>query len=307
MFGGFGGPLADASWAVLLVGFGLAAYSDVRIREAPDLLWLTLGVLGLALGAVALLGTATLGLLLWILVGALVVQHFVPWDVPLERIAEPLPGLLELAAYVGVGSALGYLAWTTGIGPGEVPAEALAAYAAVVLARALFELGLLYGGADAKALIAAAMLLPLAPVSLLAVPAGATRLATIVPGPITILMDAALLSIAVPIYLGIRNARAGEFDGRSSFVGYRIPVRELTDRFVWLKDPVFGTPTEEEEAVETSDDDRALRERQRARLEAAGVSRVWVTPQVPFLLFFFLGAAAAAVAGNLLFDLLGLL
>lgn len=307
MFGGFSGEVGVAGWAVLIAGFAYAAVVDVRIREAPDAVWLGMGLAGFLLGVIALTGGGPVGLVAWGLVGLLVVQHFLPWDVPLEKRSPALPGRIELGAYAAVGIVLGYYALTLGLGGNGLPPACLAAYVAVIAARALFEIGLLYGGADAKALIAAALLVPLAPPTLIAVPAGALRLAHVVPGPLTILMDAAVLSVAVPIGLAVRNLRAGEFEGASSFVGYRIPVAELTERFVWLRDPLFGSLTPEEEEVESSEEDAALRQRQRAQLEAQGVARVWVTPQIPFLVVFLAAAIAAALVGNLLFDLLGLL
>ena len=308
MYGGFSGTVGAAGWAVLLGGFAYAAWVDLRTREAPDELWLVLGLAGFVLGLVAFSDAGTIALVSWGLVGGLVVQHFLPWDRALERRAAWLPGIVELVGYAVVTAILLGLSYRDGLGTaGGVPSAAVAALVAVLLARGLFELGLLYGGADAKALIAAAVLLPLDPPVLASVPLGAARLAAVIPGPLTILMNAALLSAAVPLVVAARNLRRHEFEGSAAFLGYQIPVRELPDHFVWLRDPVFGTPTPEEEEVETSADDRALRVRQRDQLLAQGVERVWVTPQIPFLVFFFAGALAAAIAGNLLFDLIGIL
>lgn len=306
MSGAFAGPIGVAAWAVLFAGLGFAAYTDVRTREAPDSVWLLMGLAGAGLGLVALYPSGSLALVSWLLLSVLVLQHFVPWDAPVERFREWLPGTVELVGYVAIGGFLVGEAYGVGIDGTGVPALALAAYAAVVLTRALFELGLLYGGADAKALIAAATLIPLAPMALLPVPENATRLAGVLPGPLALLMDAALLAAATPLVLAVRNLLRGEFSFPSGFVGYTIPVRELPDRFVWIRDPLFGTPTPEEEAVESADEDHALRVRQRAELEAKGVDRVWVTPQLPFLLFLALGAFMLLVLGNLIFDLIAL-
>jgi preflagellin peptidase FlaK len=43
-----------------------------------------------------------------------------------------------------------------------------------------------------------------------------------------------------------------------------------------------------------------------ARLRAAGVDRVWVTPQTPFMVPLFGGFILAFVVGNLLIGILGL-
>jgi len=303
---GFSGGVGDAAWAVLLLGLAYAAYTDLTTREAPDGLWSILGAAGLILGTIDLWPEGLVAVGAWVLVGALILQHFVPWDIPLERYAPALPGIVEIGAYIAVGAGLAYGAYHLGFGPSGIPVEALAAYVAVLFARTLFELGLLYGGADAKALIAAAALIPIDPGTLWSVPFGSARVATILPGPFTLLMNAAILTAVIPLALALRNLSRHEFEGFASFLGFRIPVAELPEHFVWVKDPVFGDTSGEEGSVETTEEDIALRRRQRDELQAQGIDRVWVTPQLPFLLFFFLGALGMVLAGNLLFDLLAL-
>jgi preflagellin peptidase FlaK len=107
----------------------------------------------------------------------------------------------------------------------------------------------------------------------------------------------------IPVGIGIRNALRGEFEFPRGFSGYTISVRELPDRFVWLKDPM-SAEARETEPVETSDDDRRERIRAARELEATGVERVWVTPQIPFLVLMAAGAVAALLAGNLILDIL---
>ena len=128
----------------------------------------------------------------------------------------------------------------------------------------------------------------------------------IYPFAVTVLFNAALLSIAIPLYLAARNLRSGSFEFPRGFTGYRIPVPSLPDRFVWLRDPTFH-PEIEEDDVNNSDDDRKLRERQRDELLKAGATSVWVTPQVPFVVLLAAGAILGVVAGNLAFDAFALL
>lgn len=293
--------------SVLLVG-GLAfgAYADLKWREVSDRLWIGLGVAGGVLGLFDALAHATTDALLWLVVTAFVLEHLVPWDVALARRSENLPGLVEIAVYVGVGALLAGVGLERGVGPGALPITVIAVYVSVVFARALFEVGVLYGGADAKALMVAGLLVPIDAVPLLALPASAASILALYPFTISLLMDAAIFSAGVPVYLALLNAARGEFEFPRAFVGYRLDVAELGKRFVWLKDPTFGSDPEEE-AVETSEDDRALRARQQAELEARGVRRVWVTPQLPFIVFLAAGTVAALLAGNLVFDLAALL
>jgi hypothetical protein len=123
------------------------------------------------------------------------------------------------------------------------------------------------------------------------------------PFSLSLLTNAALFSIVVPIALAIRNARRGEFSFPEGFIGYSMAVEELPHRFVWVKDlAVPADPTAED--VETSAEDTARREQIAKELAARGVRRVWVTPQVPFLTVMAVGALSALLAGNLLLDIL---
>ncbi len=300
-----GEALLGTEVAVLVVGFAYAAVADWREREVTDRLWQGMGVIGVALGSVAVAPGGAWPLGLWLIVGALVLEHLVAWDDALGESLDRYADLIESVAYAIVTALVLAAAIELGVGPSGVPVPVVAVLATVLFARGLFELGILYGGADAKALMIAGVVLPIFAAPLLTPDARALQLLTIVPFSVNLLMDAALLSIAIPIGLGVRNAARGEFSFPRGFSGYRIPVQELPQRFVWLKDPLAGDDPGDREA-ETSEEDRQERTRLAAVLEAKGVDRVWVTPQIPFLVVMAFGAIAALLAGNLLLDLLAL-
>ncbi len=300
---GPGNVLVAAEIAVLLVGFGYAAVSDWREREVTDRLWQVMGVLGVILGAarVAPGGAAPLGL--WLLVGALVLQHLFAWDDALGPSLDRFADLFEGLAYAAVVLVVVVAALRWGVGTGAVPVLGIAVLVTVLFARGLFELGVLYGGADAKALMIAGVVLPIfATPWLPSTPALAFAL-SVVPFSINLLVDAAVLSIAIPIGLAVRNARRGEFEFPRGFSGYFLPVRDLPYRFVWLKDPTLESGSSEPEP-ETTEEDRRERTRAAHELEARGVDRVWVTPQIPFLVLMAAGAVAALLAGNFVLDVL---
>lgn len=291
--------------ALLLVVLGLGAYWDFRNREVDDGLWVLAGVLGAALGAVIEWPHGPESFLLWLLVSGFVLEHVLPWDVPLERVSESLPGIVEAGIYAAVGIVVVAVGVTQGLGPTGLPLTTAAVFLSVLIARALFEFGVLYGGADAKAIMVAGLILPLDSVPLLGLPSSAVSILRVYPFTLTLLMDAALFAAVIPIALAVRNLRQGSFDGARSFTGYRLPVAELPRRFVWLRDPTFHLDPETD--VETTEQDIALRTKQAADLASKGVHEVWVTPQLPFIVFLWAGATAAVVAGNLLFDLFALL
>jgi preflagellin peptidase FlaK len=295
--------LLAAQVTLLLGGFGYAAVADWRSRDVTDRLWQVLGILGIALGAVALSPGGALPVVLWLIVGALTLQHLLAWDDALGNRFDRFADLIEGAAYIGVILVIAVAVWRIGIGSSQVPVPVLALLLTVLFARGLFELGVLYGGADAKALMIAGILVPVFATPLLVQTPSVALLLTVLPYPINLLVDAALISIVIPLGIGVRNALRGEFRFPRGFSGYMIPVRDLPDRFVWLKDPL-SSEGRDEPVAETSDDDRRERVLAAQALEAKGVDRVWVTPQIPFLVLMAAGAVAALMAGNLVLDIL---
>jgi len=247
--------------------------------------------------------TGTLPFLLWIVVVALALEHLFPWDDALgDRHAGMVP-VIELAAYLLAIAAVGYSAYRWGIGPSAVPIVVIAGGVTVVVARALFEMGILYGGADAKGLIVTGLLVPVFASPVLFAPAPSVAVLRVLPFSLTVLTDAALLSVVAPIAIALRNVVRGEFTFPRGFTSYTLDVRELPHRFVWVRDPTLGEDTLLNDADTSAEDAQRRAEIARA-LQERGVRRVWVTPQLPFLVLMAAGAFAGLLAGNLLLDLI---
>jgi hypothetical protein len=293
--------LVDFSYAalgVLLAGFVPAAYLDVRDREVDDRLWLAVALLGGGLQAVVIGSGGALPLALWLVVLAFVIQHLVPWDEAFGEERQGIAAAIELATYIGVGALLFGLAYREGVGSSSVPAAVLAAYVSVLLARALFEANLLYGGADAKAVMVVGAAVPFLTTVLVAPHGSAAGVLSFYPFALTVLMNGALASVVIPIALFVRNARMKAWNGLRTFTSYPLDVEKLPDRYVWVTDPTFRR----DDDAETSDDDRKIRERIRDELRAQGVRMVWVTPQVPFVVLLLLGVVLGMLFGNVLAD-----
>ena len=291
---------------LLLVGFGYAAWADFREREVTDRLWQVLGVLGVALGAVVLASGGGLALGLWLLVGALGLEHMFPWDDLLHDESGRTADLAEGVVYAIVVLTVAIAAFEYGVGPAQVPVPVLALLATILFARGLFEAGVLYGGADAKALMIAGTLVPIYTMIVVPLPGSLTGVLNVLPFAFNVLLDAALLSLAIPIAIGLRNLARGEFRFPAGFTGYTMPVGELPDHYVWLENPM-RSGNRASAQVETSEEDRKERARIARELSERGVERVWVTPQIPFLVLIAAGTVTALLAGNLILDLLAVL
>ena len=293
-----------ANVVLLLAGFGYAGWADFREREVADELWQTLGVLGFLIGFVPIVPGGAVPTVLWAVVGLFVIQHLFSWDTRLGPNGERYADLIELVLYVAVIAIIAVAAARLGVGPSGVPVPVLAVLVTVLFARGLFEACILYGGADAKALMIAGLLVPMFPSPLIPPPASIAPVTQILPFSVNVVMNAALFSLVVPIAIAIRNLRAGEFHGISGFLGYSIPVDDLPRKFVWVRDPMSAQGREEEKSIETSEDDRRRRVEIAQELRSRGVKRVWVTPQIPFLVLMAFAVVGALLAGNIVFDIL---
>ncbi|MHB8351576.1 MAG: hypothetical protein ACYDFT_02630 [Thermoplasmata archaeon] len=287
---------------LLSAGLVVASIQDWRRREVDDTVWQAHS--GAGVGWAALGTTAPAPLAFWALGAFFVLEHLLPWDVPLEQVHPDLPGWIEMGSYAAVLVILGIGIVIFGVGPTAVPLPVIAVVASVLLARVLFELNILYGGADAKALMVAALLVPLFPSPLLPIPDAARSLLAIYPFALNLLMNGALLAAAIPIALAVRNLWHGTFDLRRGFTSFPLAVDRLHEEFVWVRDSRVE-PVEED--LETSEEDHDLRVRLQTDLRLRGLTEVWVTPQLPFLLPLLAGTVTAILLGNLLFDLAALL
>lgn len=162
-------------------------------------------------------------------------------------------------------------------------------FAAMVLA--FYRLGLLAGGADAKALLALAVLLPL-PVHLGSFPLWPSAL----PPAFGALGNALVGFAAVPLGLLARNLARRELRWPHALLGLRMPVHRARRRHVWpmehVKDGEVRTVLMPSRFVWEDEDWDALL--------AAGRTEVWVTPKVPFLVPLLAGSIAVFFVGDLL-------
>lgn len=158
------------------------------------------------------------------------------------------------------------------------------------LVYAFYWLGLLAGGADAKALIALAVLLPF-PLHLGALPLRATPL----PPAFGVLGNALVAFLAVPLGLLAWNIAKGRPRLPHALLGVPMPLEEAQRRHVWPMEYVEGgrvrTKLLPSRFVWEEEDWAALR--------AAGRREVWVTPKVPFMVPLLAGFVAMFVAGDL--------
>jgi len=156
-----------------------------------------------------------------------------------------------------------------------------AALAICGLLRVLFGIGMC-GGADAKALMVVALLMPRP------FPGGLP-----VPAALGILALGSLGAALLPLWLLAWNAAHGHFRLPASALGVRMRVAAARGAKVWPMQEYDADGVLRIRYDMRLRPDRAERSAARfAALEAAGVQEAWFAPQVPLVAFLFLGAAA---------------
>lgn len=292
--------------ARLLFGAAVLTYAarlDWRSRVVPDRVWVLLGTVGLVLFGYELLRDGTVGTVGLALVPATVVflgvfygEGFVTeegWRFPPATVAAYgialTAALYPIVALTQAGDRDGLRRFLIALLPTVM----------MIVFRGMYQVHLIRGGADAKALIAISALVPMYPALDPALPLISAdarlqdALAVVFPFPLLVLMNAALLLVLVPLVLAGYNVVRGDTEVPEAFLGYKVSV-DRAPRFVWFMDQVRDgehvrvlVPRRKQERSAIVRD-----------LQAAGVSEAWVTPQLPFIVPLAIAYIASFVLGN---------
>jgi archaeal preflagellin peptidase FlaK len=272
-----------------------ASISDWRKREVSDIHWAAMGAAGLALLAVQIVqDNVDLTYLLFLLPMA---WFFFDMLVDRRGMFEDGINPLPIGLYLGSFAILAYLLsqfWNAGY-----MWQLMVIPVLFVLIYFLYQFNIIKGGADAKALMAIALILPsypiLGPFPLIHVTVDATQY--IMPFAILVLFNAALLTLAVPVVMIFYNLYRRDVKMPAMLFGFMMDLPDARNKFVWpmeymsegvLKMSVFVRPDDSTED-------------QINQLEAAGRKRIWVTPKIPFLIPITASLLFSAIVGNIIF------
>lgn len=181
----------------------------------------------------------------------------------------------------------------------RVPWQYLVAIPLIMaVAYALWYFYLIAGGADAKAIMMLAVLVPV-PIDLasdaLALPVWPPLLAF--PPALTIFANSLLAFVLVPLFLLARNLLRGDVRLPAAVLGYTMALDDVERRFVWPMERVDDAGRVRLLLFASKLPPEELRT-QLERLRAAGRTRVWVTPKIPFMVPLLVGYVATFVLGD---------
>lgn len=273
-----------------------ASISDWRSRTASDKHWYLLG-----LG-----GSFLLGWQLWdegaawiyFVCLALITLVFLDllWDRP--GMFEDGVALLPLALYITTILAFGYLGlehfnerqfWVL-----------LTVPLLFIVFFILYQLDVIKGGADAKALIALTLVFAVYPtidgIPLLALNEPTAQ--EILPFSILVLLNGAILTLLVPVGLFFINLFRRDLRFPLMFLGLRMGIDEAPSKEMWPMERVVDGQIRTVLFPRSDDDDWDS-------LRAAGLDRPWVTPKVPFLIPLTFAVPFSLLVGNLVLYIAG--
>lgn len=165
----------------------------------------------------------------------------------------------------------------------------------IIFMYVLFNLRLIFGGADAKAIMALAILAPLEP-KILNFPLWDE---SIMPFSWVIFSNAVILFILIPLSLLIYNIIKKNVEFPYCFLGYKMSVNKAKQSFVWPLEKIIngkrkfcylpkGFNVEKEFKV----------------FEDKGIKEIWITPKIPFMIPLLAGFLFSFLLGDILFKII---
>jgi preflagellin peptidase FlaK len=163
-----------------------------------------------------------------------------------------------------------------------------------------FQLRLIFGGADAKALMALSILVPFSPV-INQFPLWKT-LGFSMPFPWIILANSVIIFLAIPISLLIFNLLKRNVEFPFCLLGYRMSIKKAREKFVWPLEKIVDGKRIFVRVPKDFEIDDELDE-----FEKLNISEIWVTPKIPFMIPLFVGFIMSFILGDIMTHLMNML
>ncbi len=167
----------------------------------------------------------------------------------------------------------------------------------IIIFYFLFQLLPFFGGADVKALMSLAILVPFEP-RILFYPLWGS----IMPFSWIILSNSVFVYITIPISLFLYNLYKKNYEFPHCFLGYKIDLDKAKKKFVWpLENIVHGR-----RKISYLSINKDVEEIYN-KFENIGVKKIWVTPKIPFMIPLLIGFISSFFIGDILFYLMSII
>ena len=161
----------------------------------------------------------------------------------------------------------------------------------------LFQMRLIFGGADAKALMALAILAPIEP-SIYEYP---IFNGSLMPFSWSIFSNSIIIFLFIPLSLFVFNLLKRNIGFPYCFLGYKMKISKAREKFVWPLEKIVDGKQKFAYMPKDFDVTEELNE-----FEKLGISEIWVTPKIPFMIPLLFGFICAFILGDILFYLMSL-
>ncbi len=176
----------------------------------------------------------------------------------------------------------------------------------IVFFFVLYQLRVLHGGADAKAMMAIAIFVPFYPhffgfpILQLSPERVASAMELFFPFAFMVLMNSVLFVVWVFLAFLVYNSAKRDFGFPEMLLGYKMEIDDVKKEFVW---PMERIVKGERVMVlfPKRNDDESLK-----KLKELDVKRIWVTPKIPFIVFLTAGFVISAFVGNVFIAIFGM-
>ena len=165
----------------------------------------------------------------------------------------------------------------------------------IALVYVFFQMRLLFGGADAKALMALAILVPIQPIINNLPIWGLSYM----PAAWTIFSNSLILFLLIPLALLIFNITQGRAKLPHSLLGYKMKITEARKKFVWPLEKLENGKTRlviRPKEFDADDEYDAF--------EKQGLKEIWITPKIPFMIPLLVGFIFTFIFGDILFSIM---
>jgi len=159
----------------------------------------------------------------------------------------------------------------------------------------LFQMRLIFGGADAKAIMSLAILLPLEP-ALFDFPLWK---GSPMPFSWVIFSNSVVLFLFIPLSLLVYNIARRNVEFPYCVLGYRMHVEKAKEKYVWPLERIVDGKRRFFYMPKDFDAEGELEE-----FERKGIREIWVTPKIPFMIPLLAGFVCSFVLGDILFHLM---
>lgn len=280
-----------------------ASYNDLKSRTVKNIVWVVMGGIGALLLLFQLLldGKPTEYYLIFIPIGVFFGAALIEHD-PLVDFEKRTINVKVLALYALALMVLFYQIYSY---RGDLYLlRLLGIPTLIIFFHLLYQSYVIQGGADAKALMAIAILTPVYPriYNLPLIEIGSEKMMEVLevsfPFALLVLMNSVLFIVWIFLAFFIYNCVKGDSKFPEALLGYRMGIDEVASKHVWLMEKVVDG-----NRVLVLFPKRSSKEELEA-LKRMGAKKVWVTPKIPFMVPLTFGFAISIIFGNFLIAIL---